>query len=76
MVHAAVARLRSLATDLLREAGLAAPVPAREHRIARLRYSAHTLGFEECDLRQKRFALVSTCLLAERLEKDLGPDRP
>jgi nicotinamidase-related amidase len=72
-VHAAVARLRALAADLLREAGLPGPVPAREHRIARLRYSAHTLSFEECDLRQKRFALVSTCLLAERLAAGLGP---
>ena len=47
----------SSAAELLREAGLAGPVSAREYRIAQLRYSAHTLTFEECDARQKRFAL-------------------
>ena len=71
-VHAAVARLRELAAELLREAGLALPVSAREYRIAQLRYSAHTLSFVECDERQKRFALASTCLLANRLEPTLG----
>jgi nicotinamidase-related amidase len=71
-VHAAVARLRELAAELLREAGLAAPASAREYWIAQLRYSAHTLSFVECDERQKRFALASTCLLANRLEPTLG----
>jgi len=28
-----------------------------------------TLSFDECALRQKRLALASTCLLAERLER-------
>jgi len=70
-VYAAVCRLRTLASELLREAGLSAPVSAREYRVAQLRYSAHTLSFEECDERQKRFALASTCLLAGRLEDDL-----
>jgi hypothetical protein len=70
-VVAAVLRLRTLAAELLREAGLAGPVPAREYRIAQLRYSAHTLSFVECDLRQKRFALASTCLLADRLAATL-----
>jgi hypothetical protein len=70
-VHAAVIRLRELAAELLREAGLAGPVSAREYRIAQLRYSAHTLSFVECDTRQKRFALASTCLLANRLEPTL-----
>jgi hypothetical protein len=64
---AAVESLRELAASLLRDAGLAGPVPARQYRIAQLRYSAHTLSFEECDLRQKRLALASTCLLADRL---------
>ena len=50
-VHTAVARLRELAAELLRESGLAGPVPAREYRIAQLRYSAHTLSFVECDER-------------------------
>ena len=72
-VHAAVARLRELAAELLREAGLAGTVDAREYRIAQLRYSAHTLSFLECDARQKRFALASTCLLADRLEATLQP---
>jgi nicotinamidase-related amidase len=69
--HAAIARLRELAAELLREAGLAAPVPSREYRVAQLRYSAHTLSFDECDLRQKRLALASTCLQADRLANDL-----
>jgi nicotinamidase-related amidase len=68
--HAAVARLREAGAELLREAGLTGPVPAREYRIAQLRYSAHTLTFAECDLRQKRLALASTCLLADRLARD------
>ena len=72
-IHAAVARLRELAAELLREAGLAPPVPAREYRIAQLRYGAHTLSFAECDLRQKRLALASTCLLADRLSETLAP---
>jgi hypothetical protein len=65
--YAAVSRLRELAADLLREAGLSAPVSAREYWIAQLRYSAHMLSLDECDERQKRFALASTCLLADRL---------
>jgi hypothetical protein len=68
--HAAIARLRALGQELLREAGLASPVPAREYRIAQLRYAAHTLSFEEPDLLQKRFALASTCLLADALARD------
>jgi nicotinamidase-related amidase len=71
--HAAVARLRELAAELLREAGLASRVPAREHRVAQLRYSAHTMSFDECDVRQKRLALASTCLLADRLAGELEP---
>jgi nicotinamidase-related amidase len=70
--YAAIERLRQLAAELLREAGLAGPVSAREYWIAQLRYSAHTLSFVECDLRQKRLALASTCLLADRLEPTLG----
>ena len=69
--HAAIARLRELAAALLREAGLVSPVSSREHRIALLRYSAHTLGFEECDLRQRRFALASSCGHAEALRSSL-----
>jgi nicotinamidase-related amidase len=65
--HAAIVRLRELGAQLQREARRSAPVPDREYRLAQLRYSAHTLSFDECDLRQKRFALASTCLLAERL---------
>jgi nicotinamidase-related amidase len=71
-VAAAVHRLRVLAAELLREAGLPGPVPAREYRIAQLRYSAHTLSFVECDERQKRLALASTCLLADRLRLTLA----
>jgi nicotinamidase-related amidase len=67
--HAAIARLRELGAALLLEAGLAAPVPATQYRIAQLRYSAHTLSFEECDERQRRFAAASSCLLAERLAR-------
>ncbi len=65
--HAAIVALRRLGAGLLREAGLPAPAPPREYQIAQLRYSAHTLSFDECDLRQRRFALASSCLLAERL---------
>ena len=69
--HAAVARLRALGAELLREAGLASPVPAREYRIAQLRYAAHTLLFEEPDERQKRFALASACRLADALAREM-----
>jgi nicotinamidase-related amidase len=71
-VHAAVGGLRELMADLLRETGLEGPVAAREYWIAQLRYSAHTLTFDECDARQKRLALASTCLLADRLAVALG----
>ena len=64
--HAAIRGLRGFGARLLREAGLAA-APVREYRIAQLRYSAHTLSFDECDARQKRFALASTCLLSDVL---------
>ncbi len=70
--HAAIARLRALGADLLREAGLRSPVPAREYRIAQLRYAAHTLSFEEPDERQKRLALASTCRLADALARDVA----
>lgn len=65
--HAAIGVLRGFGARLLREAGLQAPVPAREYRLAQLRYSAHSLSFDECDARQKRLALLSTCLLASVL---------
>jgi hypothetical protein len=65
--HAAITRLRELAAHLLTEAGLTGPCPATEYWIAQLRYSAHTLSFDECDLRQRRFALASSCLHAARL---------
>lgn len=66
-VYAAVSRLRGFAAELLREAGLTGSVSARQYWIAQLRYSAHTLTFVENDERQKRFALASTCRLADRL---------
>jgi nicotinamidase-related amidase len=73
-VWPAIAALRGLAKELLREAGLTGAVPAAQYRVAQLRYSAHTTGFEECSLRQKRFAVASTCLLAGRLLDDFGPE--
>jgi hypothetical protein len=71
-IHAAIVRLRALAAELIAGAGAAAPASAHEYRVALLRYSAHTLSFEECDTRQKRFALASTCLLADRVAEALG----
>ena len=71
-VYAAVSRLREFAADLLREAGLVSPVPARQYWIAQLRYSAHTLTFVESDERQKRFALASTCRLADLLARSFS----
>ncbi|BDG05004.1 isochorismatase family protein [Anaeromyxobacter oryzae] len=68
-VHAAVSRLREFASELLREAGLPGPVPMRQYWVAQLRYSAHTLTFVESDERQRRFALASTCRLADRLAR-------
>jgi hypothetical protein len=66
-VYAAVSRLREFGAELLCDAGLAGSVSARQYWIAQLRYSAHTLSFVESDERQKRFALASTCRLADRL---------
>jgi nicotinamidase-related amidase len=65
--HAAISTLRALGSSLLREAGVEGPVPTREYDLAQVRYSAHTLFFDEADDRQKRFALATTCRLAERL---------
>jgi nicotinamidase-related amidase len=71
-VHAAVLRLREFAAELLREAGLAGSLSARQYWIAQLRYSAHTLTFVESDERQKRFALASTCRLADLLARSFS----
>lgn len=68
-LQAAIEVLRGLTVRLLAEAGLAAPHSAREYRVAQLRYAAHTLSFDECDQRQKRLALVSTCRLAGGLAR-------
>jgi nicotinamidase-related amidase len=65
--HAAIAILRGLAGRLAIEAGLEPPLAPRPYWIAQLRYSAHSMSFEECSPRQKRHALASTCLLAARL---------
>jgi aminoglycoside phosphotransferase (APT) family kinase protein len=65
--HAAIVTLRRLAAEVLSEASPISAVSVREYRIAQLRYSAHALSFDECDPRQKRFALASTSLLAERV---------
>lgn len=68
-VHAAVAVLRNAAARLVAEAGLDPAATGREYRIALLRYSAHTLSFDECDARQKRLALASTAWLADGLSR-------
>jgi hypothetical protein len=47
-------------------------VSARQYWIAQLRYSAHTLTFTASDDRQKRFALASTCRLADRLARSFS----
>ena len=49
-----------------------APCPRGGTWIAQLRYSAHTLTFVESDERQKRFALASTCRLADRLARSFS----
>jgi hypothetical protein len=53
-------------------ADLGASVSARQYWIAQLRYSAHTLTFTASDDRQKRFALASTCRLADRLARSFS----
>jgi nicotinamidase-related amidase len=65
--HAAIARLRALAAALGAATGDPGALALWPYWIAQLRYSAHTLSFDECHERQKRLALASTCLLAERL---------
>jgi hypothetical protein len=62
-----IARLRAVAAALGAATGEPKPLALRPYWIAQLRYSAHTLAFDECHERQKRLALASTCLLAERL---------
>ena len=61
-IHAGVARVRSWARELC--AGLPSMDP---YRIALLRYSAHTMAFDECDRLQKQHALIATALTADRL---------
>ncbi|MBI2923973.1 MAG: isochorismatase family protein [Planctomycetes bacterium] len=65
-IHAGVARVRAWARELC--AGLPSMAP---WRIALLRYSAHTMAFDECDLLQKRHALIATALTAENLARSL-----
>ena len=66
-LHVAISLLRQLAGSLALEAGQQPPLFPRPYWIAQLRYSAHTLGFDECNVRQQRHALASTCLLAEAI---------
>jgi nicotinamidase-related amidase len=40
----------------------------RQLWIGQLRYAVHTLGFDECNEYQKKWALYSACLLAERIQ--------
>lgn len=65
--HAGVARIRSWALELC------AGVTSMDHyRIALLRYSAHTMGFDEPDELQKKHAMVATALTADRLAANLA----
>ncbi len=45
-----------------------------DYRIALLRYSAHTLIFDECSEWQKKLAACSTCMLAHDIYKACPPD--
>jgi len=44
--------------------------------IAHIRYAVHTLGFDECSILQKRWALYSACLAAETLQRRLSRTGP
>ncbi len=61
-IHAGVARIRRWARELC--AGVTAIEP---YWIALLRYSAHTMGFDEPDALQKKHAMIATALTADRL---------
>ncbi|MCE9581364.1 MAG: isochorismatase family protein [Planctomycetes bacterium] len=61
-IHAGVERVRRWTRELC--GGVTAMEP---YQVALLRYSAHTMGFDEPDELQKRHALISTALTADRL---------
>lgn len=65
--HAGVRCIRGWAHELC------AGVTSMEHYlIALLRYSAHTMGFDEPDELQKKHAMIATCLAGERLVRTAG----
>lgn len=66
--HAGVRRIRGWARELC-----AGVTSVKQYWIALLRYSAHTMGFEEPDLLQRRHAMIATCLAAERLGRTAVP---
>ncbi|MCC6740258.1 MAG: isochorismatase family protein [Planctomycetia bacterium] len=65
--HAGVRRIRGWARELC-----AGVVSMEHYLIALLRYSAHTMGFEEPDELQRKHAMIATCLVAERLGQTAG----
>jgi hypothetical protein len=44
----------------------------QDYRVALLRYAAHTLGFDQPDLRQRRLALEGCARLAGQLAAEAG----
>ncbi|MBI2263902.1 MAG: phosphotransferase [Armatimonadetes bacterium] len=58
-----IRRLREFASQVTVDPGIG------NYRIPLLRYAAHTMGFEECTLLQKKAAAVSVALLCEKLSR-------
>lgn len=64
-LHKAVKMLRAFAFKVSNDTNM------RNYRIPQLRYSGHTLNFEEATLLQKKYALISTALLCEYFGGDM-----
>jgi hypothetical protein len=65
--HAGIVRIRGWARELC-----AGVTSMDQYWIALLRYSAHTMGFDEPDELQKKHAMIATALTADRLATSLA----
>lgn len=65
-LHQAVTSIRRFAAEVVLDHPSIVP-----YRVAQLRYAGHSLTFQECDERQKRWAAASVAYLARGLEAEL-----
>jgi hypothetical protein len=73
MAYETIMHLRTLLCASIPEMGAHAD---RQWLLAQLRYAVHTLGFEECNIWQKKWALYAAGQLVQRWLSDSHPRKP